>query len=171
MTRYVAFLRGVSPMNAKMPELKACYEKMGFTDVRTLLSSGNVVFSSAKKKESVLAKILEDGMAQHMARSFPVIIRTTDYLRAMLESDPYAGFQISSQAKRIVTFLMDPPSEGIKLPIERDGAGILMANGHEVFSAYIPNARGPIFMTLIEKTFGKRVTTRTWDTVRKCAAA
>jgi uncharacterized protein (DUF1697 family) len=46
MPRYVAFLRGVSPMNAKMPELKKCFESAGFTDVKTLLSSGNVVFST-----------------------------------------------------------------------------------------------------------------------------
>ncbi|MDE2325144.1 MAG: DUF1697 domain-containing protein, partial [Betaproteobacteria bacterium] len=42
MPRYVAFLRGVSPMNARMPELKACFEAAGFGAVRTLLSSGNV---------------------------------------------------------------------------------------------------------------------------------
>jgi uncharacterized protein (DUF1697 family) len=44
MPRYVAFLRGVSPMNASMPALKRCFEATGFTDVRTLLSSGNVAF-------------------------------------------------------------------------------------------------------------------------------
>jgi uncharacterized protein (DUF1697 family) len=81
MPQYVAFLRGVSPANAKMTDLKACFEKMGFTNVR-----------------------------------------------------------------------------------------ILTLQGDEVFTAYIPNERGPIFMTLIEKQFGKHVTTRTWDTVKKCAA-
>lgn len=171
MTRYVAFLRGVSPMNASMPELKACFEKLGFTDVKTLLSSGNVVFTGAKRKEASLADALEAGMAEHMARSFPVIVRTTDYLQAMLGSDPYADFLIPPQAKKIVTFLMDPPPEDIVLPIERDGAGIFATRGNEVFSAYVPNQRGPVFMALIEKTFGKRVTTRTWETVRKCAAA
>jgi hypothetical protein len=44
-------------------------------------------------------------------------------------------------------------------------------NGREVFTAYVPSPRGPVFMTLIEKTFGRNVTTRTWDTVRKGAAA
>jgi hypothetical protein len=41
----------------------------------------------------------------------------------------------------------------------------------DVFTAYVPHERGPIFMTLIEKTFGKNVTTRTLDTIKKCAAA
>jgi uncharacterized protein (DUF1697 family) len=52
-----------------------------------------------------------------------------------------------------------------------DDASILAIEGSEIFSAYIPSPRGPVFMTLIEKTFGTNVTTRTWDTVKKCAAA
>ena len=57
------------------------------------------------------------------------------------------------------------------MPLETDGVRILAMNGREVFTAYVPNPRGPVFMTLIEKTFGANVTTRTWDTVKKCAAA
>jgi hypothetical protein len=33
----------------------------------------------------------------------------------------------------------------------------------------VRSPKGPVFMTLIEKTFGKEVTTRTWDTVKKAA--
>lgn len=41
-----------------------------------------------------------------------------------------------------------------------------------VLSAYVRHSRGqPVFMTLIEKTFGKALTTRTWDTVAKVARA
>jgi len=42
--RYAAFLRGVMPTNRKMPELKRCFEVAGFTEVKTVLASGNVVF-------------------------------------------------------------------------------------------------------------------------------
>jgi hypothetical protein len=55
------------------------------------------------------------------------------------------------------------------LPIELDGARILSVRGGEVFSAYVPSPKGAVFMSLIEKTFGKDVTTRTWDTVAKVA--
>ena len=59
----------------------------------------------------------------------------------------------------------------LSLPLETDGAQIVAMNGCEVFSAYVPGPRGPVFMTLIEKTFGTDVTTRTWGTIRKCVAA
>ncbi len=171
MPRYVAFLRGVSPMNARMADLKACFETMGFTDVRTVLSSGNVVFTAAEKRESSLAEIIESGMATDLPRSFPVIVRKRDHLLALLEDDPYARFRLSPAAKRVVTFLRRPHRGKLSLPLELDGARILLMRGSEVFTAYVPDESGPSFMKLIENTFGKDVTTRTWDTVRKCAAA
>ena len=39
-------------MNAKMPELKSAFEATGFTDVKTVLSSGNAVFSATRASES-----------------------------------------------------------------------------------------------------------------------
>jgi hypothetical protein len=48
-----------------------------------------------------------------------------------------------------------------------DGARILCVAGAEIFSAYVPSPKGPVFMGLIEKTFGKDLTTRTWDTIGK----
>jgi len=44
---------------------------------------------------------------------------------------------------------------------------VLGGEGSDAFSAYVPGPRGPVFMTLIEKTFGQEVTTRTWDTIKK----
>jgi len=57
MHRYVAFLRGVNPMNARMAELRRCFETAGFTDVRTVLSSGNVAFGAPAKSDTALARI------------------------------------------------------------------------------------------------------------------
>jgi uncharacterized protein (DUF1697 family) len=59
MKRYAAFLRGVSPMNAKMPELKKAFEDAGFADVRTVLSSGNVVFSAPEAPRAALEQKAE----------------------------------------------------------------------------------------------------------------
>jgi uncharacterized protein (DUF1697 family) len=171
MPRYVAFLRGVTPMNAKMPELKRCFEAAGFTEVKTVLSSGNVVFSGRAASEAALARKAEAAMMKELGRAFYTIVRSTRALLEMLEADPYAAFRLPANAKRVVTFLRKPHAAALSLPREVDGARILTTNGREVFTAYVPSARGPVFMTLIDKTFGSEVTTRTWDTVKKCAAA
>ena len=106
-----------------------------------------------------------------LGRSFYTIVRQTDALRGLLESDPYAPFKLPADAKRIVSFLREPKQAKLKLPIESDGARVLSVIGREVFTAYVRSEKGPVFMTLIEKAFGTDVTTRTWDTVGKCATA
>jgi uncharacterized protein (DUF1697 family) len=169
MERYAAFLRGVSPMNAKMPELKKAFEAAGFEDVKTLLSSGNVVFSARAASEESIEREAEAAMKKHLGNAFFTIVRPVEALREILEADPFAGFQLPAHAKRVVTFLREEPGKKIELPLELHEARILGAQGREVFSAYTPGPHGPVFMTLIEKTFGKEVTTRTWETVKKVA--
>src|SRR5690606_1237349 len=53
MVRYVALLQGINVGKTKrvaMSDLKALVEKLGYTDVRTHLNSGNVVFTSPEKR-------------------------------------------------------------------------------------------------------------------------
>lgn len=167
--RYAAFLRGVSPMNCKMPELKAAFEAAGFTDVRTLLSSGNVVFSARAATPAALQRKAEAAMQRHLGQPFLTIVRPVDALRELLASDPFRAFRLDAAAKRIVTFLRQRHPASLRLPIELEGARILSLRGTEVLSAYVRTPKGPVFMTLIEKTFGREQTTRTWETVAKVA--
>ena len=171
MPRYAAFLRGVSPMNAKMPALKGAFEAAGFTRVRTVISSGNVVFDARRASESSLQQRSEKAMAEHLGQAFLTIVRPVEMLREMLASDPYLEFGLDPSAKRIVTFLRDEPTVKMALPVEQDGARLVALRGRELFSAYLPTPKGPVFMTLIERNFGKELTTRTWDTVGKVARA
>jgi len=171
MPRYAAFLRGVSPLNAKMPELKRAFEAAGFGEVRTLLSSGNVVFSTSRAAlEATLARKAEQAMQATLGRSFGTLVRSTAHLQALVRVDPFAPFAPAADSKCVITFLREPPS-GLQLPIEREGVRILQVVGLEAFTDYRPNPKGPVFMTMLERTFGSEVTTRTFDTVKKCAVA
>ena len=171
MPRHVAFLRGVSPMNAKMPDLKRCFEKAGFGNVTTVLSSGNVVFDARAGSERTLAVRIEAAMAEHLGRTFHTIVRSTAALDALIVADPYAAFRVPPAAKRVVTFLREPRKGPLALPPETEGVRMLAVVGADIFTVYIPQPGNPVFMRLIEKTLGTDVTTRTWDTVKKCAAA
>lgn len=171
MVRYVAFLRGVSPLNAKMPDLKRCFAAAGFTEVRTVLSSGNVVFDAPPSALEALAQQAEEAMQDESGRRFGTIVRETEYLRKLVQADPFAGFGLDPQAKRVVTFLRYPAAPTAGLPIERDGVRILRRIGNEVITAYVPNAEGPVFMRMLETAFGKDITTRMLETVKKCMVA
>ena len=170
MPRYAAFLRGVSPLNARMPDLKRAFERAGFSEVATLRSSGNVLFSAPRAARATLERRAEAAMAGELEKSFLTIIRSIDELRRLLESNPFGRFRLRPSEKRVITFLRDPPAGPVRFPIRMGGARILGQAGSEVFTSYVTaTPAGPDFMRLIEKTFGKAQTTRTWETVSLAA--
>lgn len=171
MKRYAAMLRGVSPMNAKMPELKRAFEAAGFTNVKTVLASGNVVFDAPTTKTATLERKAETAMRENLDRTFMTIIRPIDMLRELIDSDPWRAFRLRTEQKRVVTFLRTPPTAQLDLPITVHDARILSVADREVFTVYVPGPKAATFMTLLEKTFGKDITTRTWDSVKKLVAA
>jgi uncharacterized protein (DUF1697 family) len=58
VTRYAAFLRGVNVggVNLKMADVARAFEDAGFTEVRTILASGNVVLESRAAVDAVRKK-------------------------------------------------------------------------------------------------------------------
>src|SRR2546430_16073139 len=101
LPHYAAFLRGISPMNAKMPELKRCFEAAGFSDVTTVLSSGNVVFGARATSAGALERTIEAAMQEHLGHSFLTIVRPIAALRAVLARDPYRAFRLPPGSKQI----------------------------------------------------------------------
>ena len=170
MPRYVAFLRGVSPVNANMPELAHAFVAAGFTNIKTVLSSGNIVFDARAASESSLERKAETSMQVTLGRTFYTIVRPVSALRSLLETDPYGLFASPPDAKRVVSFLREPCAAKFALPLASDGAQILGILRREEFTVYVRSDKGPVFMKLIENAFGREITTRTWETVKKCAA-
>jgi uncharacterized protein (DUF1697 family) len=171
MPRYVAFLRGVSPLNAKSADLKRSFETAGFTNVKTILSSGNIAFDASSKSESVIERRAEVALQESIGRSFYTIVRSSALLKELLAQDPYTNYTFPPHAKRVVSFLRASCESKVSLPVLSDDAYVLGMIGREVFTAYTPNPKGPVFMQLIERAFGANVTTRTWESVRKCSIA
>jgi uncharacterized protein (DUF1697 family) len=171
MTRYAALLRGVSPMNAKMPELVRAFEGAGFRDVKTILGTGNVNFSSRAGTIERLQARAEAGMQKALGKSFLTFVRELHDLEGLLASDPYATFSLPAKSKRVITFLREPLVTRPKLPVGLGQARIFSIKDRAAFGSYIPEIEGPLFMKLIEKTLGKHVTTRTWDTIGKIVKA
>jgi uncharacterized protein (DUF1697 family) len=168
---YAAFLRGISPMNAKMPALRAALEEAGFENVKTILASGNVSFVSRSTSAKALQRKLDAAIEAGLKRPCLTILRPIADLQALIDADHHSVLGVPAQAKRIVTFLSAAPAKKVELPPEWQGARIYAIKGLDVFSAYVPHPGSPAFMTLLEKTFGRDITTRTWDTVKKVVAS
>ena len=98
-------------------------------------------------------------------------MRSIPDLEALLAADPYQRCERPANAKRDVTFLREAPQPKPKLPVELRGARICSVADRIAFSYHVPQQADPAFMVLIEKTFGKEVTTRTWETVERIVKA
>jgi uncharacterized protein (DUF1697 family) len=90
MTRYAAFLRGVNVggVNLKMAEVAKAFEQAGFTSVRTILASGNVLLESRSGADAVRKKA-ERALRDAFGYDAWVLAYDLDTVRAVSEGFPF----------------------------------------------------------------------------------
>ena len=91
MRRYIALLRGVNisgKNKVPMAELKKCFETLGFTEVKTWLNSGNVVFSCDEADTAALTDRIERMIQREFSLSIPVLIIPQEELVDILSHAP-----------------------------------------------------------------------------------
>lgn len=171
---YVAFLRGINLGGHKqiqMAELRTMFESMGFKNVRTLLNSGNVLFEAAEGGKSALVKKIEQELKKTFGHEIAVILWTSREIQDLVDSNPFKKIKVTPETRLYVTFLSEKPKSNIKVPHEspEEDFKILTVHDGAVFSVVTlkPNRGTTDAMSFLEKEFGKRVTTRNWNTVTK----
>jgi uncharacterized protein (DUF1697 family) len=171
--RYVAFLLGVNlgKRSIKMAELKNVLEKEGYTDVATVLASGNAIFSGPKASLSAIEKKLEKALEKQFGFEIGVIVRTMDEIEAMLRADPFKKVKMTKDIRRYVMFIGEKPKSPASPASPEPGYRILKATSGEVYSVLDLSkfAKTPDVMQFVRKHYGKRITTRNWNTIEKIA--
>jgi uncharacterized protein (DUF1697 family) len=110
MTAFVALLRAVNVGGTgKLPmsELKAMCEELGFTQVRTYIASGNVVFAS-RKSETAIKAALEKRLATYAGKSVGVMVRTAAEMAQVSAGNP---FPKAAPNRTMAIFLDDAPAK------------------------------------------------------------
>lgn len=172
MSKYVAFLRGINVGGhkaVKMEDLKKVFASLGFKNVKTLLASGNVLFEASQGSADVLSKKIEEELKKSFGHEIGVLIRKIGELQSLAEVNPFKGVKLTPQTRLYVTFLSEKPRSNLKIPYEspeKDFKIISVSSG-EVCSALTlsPTRRTTDLMGILEKEFGKKVTTRNWNTI------
>jgi uncharacterized protein (DUF1697 family) len=166
----IALLRGINigpRQRVKMPELRALIEGLGYTDVETLVQSGNVVFT-ARAKPATLEKQLEEEIEAQLGVDPKVVVRTRDELAAAIEANP---FEVPSNPKDLhVTFLSGEPDAAAREALEAAdfGADRLAFRGREIYIAYDNGmGRSELAKQLTRAKLGVAATDRNWNTVTK----
>lgn len=93
--RHVALVRGVNNIGmakrVAMKDLRSLFEDLGFREVRTLLNSGNVVFSARGKPAPSLASRIEKALATRLAVSSAVTLLSAEEVAGVVRKNPLAG--------------------------------------------------------------------------------
>ena len=90
MTKFAAFLRGVNVggVNLKMAEVATALTEAGFTNVRTILASGNVLLESSARVAAVRKKA-EAALRERFGYEAWVLAYDIDTVRAIFEAYPF----------------------------------------------------------------------------------
>jgi uncharacterized protein (DUF1697 family) len=163
----VALLRGVNLGQRKviMSELRAICADAGFTQVSTLLASGNLLLNTklrGAKLEQRLEKLILDGMGLKT----DVFVRDADQLDAVIAANPFKAFAKTTPAFMVVLFMRGPAS---RAEMEAMAATALMGEeikqGKDCLYIKFPQGQGPSKLKA-----PKLSTARNWNTVTKLAA-
>jgi uncharacterized protein (DUF1697 family) len=177
MTSCVAFLRGINVGGSKkvgMAVLRQAFESLGLQNVRTLLASGNVLFEARTADTRTLTQAIERKIKHTCGLDAIVILRTRRAIRQLLAADPFNGIRVTPHTRLFVTFLPGKPKSDLKIPYlsTDESFRIIRRVGSDVCSVLTVGphwGRNLRQMDILEKEFGRRITTRTWNTVQKCA--
>src|SRR5690242_6553510 len=110
--KYVAFLRGIAPMNPNMrnEKLRAVCENLGFTTVRTVISSGNIIFESPLTAREIEEK-LEAAWPEKLGFTSTSIVRSYDDIKKLVATAPFGKLEHSQKTSLNVTFLQSKPAD------------------------------------------------------------
>lgn len=167
MTRQVALLRGVNLGGRRliMSELCALAEGAGFTDVGTVVASGNLVLNSqlsGAKLEGALEALAREGLGLRT----DVFVRDADDLDAIMAANPFQAFTRASPALMVVSFMRGPASRAAWAAMEASKSREEIRQGRDCLYIKYPDGQGRSKLKL-----PKLSTARNWNTVTKLAAA
>ena len=175
LVRYVALLRGINVGgNHKVPmaDLKKQFESLGYTDVKTILASGNVLFSAPAQTEKAIKEAIQVKLEKTYGFFIETMIRPLAVIEELIKADPFRKVTVTNATLLYVSFFENPPKTTLKIPyVSTNGAlQILDIRGREVFSVITlsEHMSTPDAMGEMTKAFGKNpVTVRNWNTVLK----
>lgn len=171
MPRQIALLRGVNvgpTTRVGMAPLREVFAGLGFTDIKTYVNSGNVVFDGSKAS---VAKV-EAAIAAEFGFDVPVVLRTQAEMADVLAANPLDD--VASNASRYLVLFGDKPLDPARaedLDADALAPEVFAIRGREAY-LWLPNGvqNSKLAKAMSEKRFGVRLTGRNFRTVEKLAA-
>jgi len=171
---YVAFLRGINVGRAKriaMADLRLLVEGLGYSGVRTLLNSGNLVFRAAGVSAAQAAAAIEEALVLRLGVAARVFVLEKAQLAAIMASNPL--LDVASDHARLIVFLLGDGVGRDKLDAlaGEDWGGERLALGEGAAYVWCPDGiLVSAAATSLGKLLGDGTTSRNWNTLVKLQA-
>ena len=173
-SQQIALLRGINVGRAKriaMADLRALVEGLGYGDVRTLLNSGNIVFTVPGTAKGDVASRIEKAIETQLGVSCRVTVITAAELAAIVEENPL--LEIADDPSRLLIAVLNDKSDRTRLEplLKQDWTPDALALGQRV--AYMWCTGGLLESRLADavgRLLRDAVTTRNWATILKLQA-
>ncbi len=172
MSIYLALLRGVNVggnNKVSMAELKKVFEDLGFSDIRTYINSGNVIFKSEETDEKKMVEKIEKGILDQFGLSIPIVVRSKEEIDRVAAEIP-ADWKNDQEMRTDVMFLWDEIDKSdvldtIKVNPEVDT--LIYTKGAVIWHVLRKNYTKSRMNKIIGTHFYKHLTARNVNTVRK----
>lgn len=172
--RYIALLRGVNVGRAKrvaMADLRKLVEELGCADVRSVLNSGNIVFSADEVDPAAAAAAIEEGLVLKLGVAARVMVIAGDDLAAVLAENSLLPLA-TDHARLLVFLLPDAAARDALAPLcERDWGEGALALGQRAAYVWCPDGvLDSAAAAALGKQLGDATTSRNWNTLCKLYA-
>ena len=175
MKRYAAFLRGINQSGKNripMADLQKVFCELGFAEVKTILNSGNVLFSSDSSDRKQMSRKAEETIRDHFGYDISVTVMETGHLKHVLDHAP-AWWDTDDKGRyhNIIFILTDESPEEICTLLGKPSEGKEQAEVFEdvIFWSYDPGCyqKCSWWKKTATRGIAERLTIRTGNTVRK----
>ena len=156
-----------------MVDLKASFEAMGFSNVRTYIQSGNVILQSEDKDKAAITAKIEKGLSKRFNFEAKVVVIAQKELAAIVKSAPDGFGKEEKKFRYDVIFLKEPlvSKEAMQSVKVREGVDTAHAGKQALyFSRLISRASQSYLTKIIGTPVYQNMTIRNWNTTTKLLA-
>ena len=172
--RYIALLRGINVGRAKrvaMADLRKLIDEMGYREVRSVLNSGNLVFSAAGVTPQLAARAIEEQLVLQLGVVSRVIVLSRDELASVLAENTL--LPLATDHSRLLVFMLaDSAARAAVAPLcEREWGLEALAVGQRAAYVWCPEGMlDSAAAAALGKQLGDNTTSRNWNTLCKLYA-
>jgi len=173
MNTFIVLLRGINVGGKniiKMEHLRQIFVDMGFSDVKTFIQSGNVVFRTSENDKLKLTDKIEKQLRQNFSVEIKTLVLTADDLEETVKYAP-ENFGAEPEKFRYDVWFLLPPTTADKIVPNvrlREGVDFLQAGKNAIYTSRLTSeASRSYFPKIMQMPFYRSITIRNWNTTTK----